>query len=83
MKNDYVLIDCGLIHKYLVKKSDIKTIEEETFYTVEIIKNLSDHTIENKKEKIIFSNEYEVLTFKLVENCNDEIFRYFLDEFIK
>jgi hypothetical protein len=79
--NNYVLIDCGLIHKYLVKKEDIEKIEEETFYTVEVVKDLSSYTVENRDGTTILSNGSETLIFKMVENCNDKIFRYFLDEF--
>jgi hypothetical protein len=80
MENNYVLIDCGLIHKYLVKKEVIKFIKEETLLTIDEIKDLSNYTIENRDDKLVLSNESERLVFKKLDkeiNC----FKYFLDEY--
>ena len=82
LNNNYVLIDCGLIHKYLVKKEDIEVIEEETLFTVEIVQDLSNYKVENRDGKIILSDGSETLTFKMVENCKDGLFKYFLHEFV-
>ncbi|WP_291634776.1 hypothetical protein [Clostridium sp.] len=76
--NNYVLIDCGLIHQYLIKKEDIEKLEDETFYTVETVKDLSDYKIENKDDKLIFTKGSETLTFKKV--AVDMYLKYALDE---
>lgn len=78
--NSYVLIDCGLIHKYLVKKEDIEKIEEDTFFAVEIVKDLSSYKVETKGDKMILSNGSETLAFKKVSGITND-FRYFLDEY--
>lgn len=79
----YVLADCGLIHKYLIEKSDIKATEEETIFIVDIVKELSNFKIENKDDKLIFSNGHETFVFKKVSGSISENnkFIYFLDEF--
>lgn len=63
----YVLIDCGLIHKYAILRSDIKNIEDTTLYTVKILKDLSDYKIKIINNKMIFSNGSEKLVFKKIE----------------
>ena len=80
MEKSYVLIDCGLIHKYLVRKEEIEKIEDETLYIIKAIKDLGNHKIQNKGQKIVLSNGPEKLVFKKTDS-NDNIFKYFLDEF--
>ena len=75
----YVLINCGLIHKFLIKKEDIKKLEDETFYTVEIIRDLNDSVVENKDDNLILSNGSETFKFKRVDT--DKYLKYMLDEF--
>lgn len=82
MENNYVLIECGLIHKYAVKKDDIKRIEDETLYTIKVEKDLSTYKMEDKEYEMIFDNEVERLIFKKVfGSSTDDIFKYYLDEF--
>lgn len=78
MLNNNVLVDCGLIHKYLINKEDIEKIEVETFYNVEIVKTLSDYEVKNEADKLTLSNGSEVLVFKKV---NNSYLKYMLDEF--
>ncbi|MDP4144476.1 MAG: hypothetical protein Q8936_08350 [Bacillota bacterium] len=78
----YVLADCSLIHKYLIKKEAIKTIEDSTFFTVKILKELGSFNEEIRNNKLILSNGSEVLTFTKNEKAF-QYFNYYLDEFIK
>ena len=78
--NNYVLIDCELIHKYLVKKKNIKFIEEETLLTIAAIQDLSGYKVENRNDKLILKNESERLVFKKADK-KVACFEYFLDEF--
>lgn len=75
----YVLIDCGLIHKYAIKREDIKIIEDTTLYTVKILKDLSDYKIKISYNKMIFYNESEKLIFK--KNQSSSLLIWMLDEF--
>lgn len=75
----YVLIDCGLIHKFAVKREDIKSIDDNTFYTVSVIKDLSDYKIRISYNKMIFYNESEKLIFNKV-NTSKEL-QWMLAEF--
>jgi len=75
----YVLIDCGLIHKYAILREDIKTIEDNTLYTVKIIKDLSDYKIRIAYNKMIFFNGFEKLIFSKVETSKE--LKWILDEF--
>lgn len=72
------LIDCGLIHKYLIAKEDIEKFEEKTFLTISVIKDLSGYKIERENDKLILSNGTEKLIFKKVKVGDLE---YMLDEF--
>ncbi len=83
LNNNYVLIDCGLIHKYLVKKEDINKIEEDTIFIVEIVKDFSDYKIENIDSKLVLSNGSERLVFKKVSGniSENNKFIYFLDKY--
>jgi hypothetical protein len=74
-----MLIDCGLIHRYAVLREDIKTIENTTFYTVKVIKDLSDYKIRISYNKMILSNRSEKLVFKKVETSKE--LKWMLDEF--
>lgn len=67
----YVLIDCGLIHKYAIKKEEIKIIEDTTLYTVKVLKDLSDYKIRIAYNKMIFDNGSEKLIFKKVETSKE------------
>lgn len=75
----YVLIDCGLIHKYAVLREDIKVIESNTLYAVKVIKDLSDYKIKITYNKMILSNESEKLVFKKVKTSKE--LKWILDEF--
>ena len=77
--NKYVLINCGLIHKYLIKKEDIKKLENETFYTVIIVNNLENYKARIEYNKLVLSNGSDVLIFKKVDT--DKYLKYMLDEF--
>lgn len=80
MKVMYVLAECGLVHKYLLKKEDIKRIEEETFLTVTVVKELDGHQIVEGQNKIILNNGSETLVFKKAERKMWD-FVYYLDEY--
>lgn len=67
----YVLVDCGLIHKYAILRSDIKNIEDNTLYTVKVIKDLSDYKIKIINNKMIFTNESEEIVFMNVETSKE------------
>lgn len=82
INNDYVLIDCGLIHKYAVKRDNVKKIEDKTLYTVKVIKDLGNYKLEDKECELIFDNGIERLIFlKTFGSSTDDIFKYYLDEF--
>lgn len=74
----YVLAECGLIHKYLLKKEDIKRIE--TFFTITIVKDLSGYEVVKSENKITLSNGSETLVFKKSERTMWD-FVYYLDEY--
>lgn len=80
MGNNYVLIDCGLIHKYVVKRENIKTIEDTTFYTVKVLKELSSYKVKLMNNKRIFSCGSEKLVFMKV-NTSKKL-KWMLDEFV-
>lgn len=67
----YVMIDCGLIHKYAILRENIKTIEDTTLYTVKVLKDLSDYKIKIINNKMIFSYGSEKLVFKKVETSKE------------
>lgn len=75
----YVLISCGLIHKYAVLKEDIKTIEDNTLYAVKILKDLSSYKIRIDYNKMVFYDESEKLIFKKTEISKE--LKWILDEF--
>lgn len=67
----YVIIDCGLIHKYAILREDIKTIEDTTLYTVKILKDLSNYKIKIVNNRMIFSSGAEKLVFMKVETSKE------------
>ncbi|WP_234121190.1 hypothetical protein [Clostridium hydrogenum] len=78
--NDYILIDCGLIHQYAIRKQHKKFIENVTLYDIRIIKDLSSYDMELINNKIIFSNGSDRVVFKKVETSGE--LQWMLDEFI-
>lgn len=68
--NDYLLIDCGLIHQYAIKKENLKVIEDTTLYTVKIIKNLSEWHMKVYNGQMIFFINGEEISFKKLEDSN-------------
>lgn len=79
MNNDYILIDCGLIHKYCIKRNDIKIIEDTTLYTVKVLKDLSSYKVKLMNNKKIFSNKSEKLTFNKMKSSS--VLKWALDEY--
>lgn len=77
--NEYVLIDCGLIHKFLVKKDNIKKLEDETFYSVKVVNNLENYKVIIEDDKLEIGNGSDLLVFKKVDI--DKYLKYMLDEF--
>jgi hypothetical protein len=77
--DNYVLVDCGLIHKYLINKEDIEKIENETFYTVDVLNDLIEYEVKEEANKLVFSNGSETLAFRKVDT--DKYLNYILDEF--
>lgn len=67
----YVLIDCGLIHKFAILGENIKTIEDNTLYTVKVLKDLSDYKIRISYNKMIFSRGSEKLIFNRVNTSKE------------
>lgn len=67
----YILVDCGLIHKFAILRSDIKTLEDTTLYTVKVLKDLSDYKIRIDYNKMIFYNRSEKLIFRRVETSEE------------
>lgn len=76
----YVLAECGLVHKYLFKKENVKNIEEKTLLTVNILKDLSNYTMTKNDKYIVFRNDIETLRFKKSERAIEE-FQFYLDEY--
>lgn len=77
--NDYVLIDCGLIHQHLIKKENTEKLENETFFTVQIVNELIDYKIKNNVPELILISGSETLKFKRVNT--DKYLEFMLDEF--